>query len=417
MTPEDLEAELQRRSAGDWELYRKQAESREVSARPAHRGDVVRREEGWAARWREAGALRFASGSTPGLLASCLAPSARVNLAPGPALAWPRATSEIRVASPATERPPELFEELARLVSAESRGEALLRELTVRRGETVEHLRNSSGLDVAFTRARLDGVAWAVGRRGTRACEARVVFRCEGAPDLPSVARRLADRATLPLSERGTPVSRGEWLLEPSVAAALLAAAGSLFCGEPAPRWVARGQLFSPTVGIVDDAAADAPFDDEGTPTRRVPLVQEGAWIAELRDLTAAARSGAGSSGHGVRPSYRVPPSIRPRRIFFETSRGTPPLDLLSSVRRGLFASALTVPIRVDFASDRFEAEFTGVAIVSGRALGPVAGARASGRFSELLRRITGIGSDRQFFPVPYPAGAPTLLIERASFD
>jgi predicted Zn-dependent protease len=417
MTPAGVEAELERRSRGDWELYAKLAESRELSARATHRGEIVRREEGWAARWREGGGPRFACGSTPALLAAAIAQAGRVTVAAAPPLEWPRATSPVREAPPSAERPPDLFADLARLVSADSRGDALLRELNVRRGETVERIRNAAGLDVSFSRSRFDGVAWAVGRRGTRSCDARVVFRWEDSPELASVARRLADRATLPLAETSTPVSRGEWLLEPSVSAAILAAVSPLFCGDPIPRWVSRAQLFSSAVGIVDDAAADAPFDDEGTPTRRIPLVQEGAWIADLRDLAAARRAAARSTGHGVRPSYRVPPSPRPRRLFFETSRGAPPLDLLSSVRRGLFASALTSPVRVDFVEDRFEAEFTGVAIVSGRALGPVAGARASGRLSELMRRISGIGSDRQFFPVPYPAGAPTLLVERATFD
>ena len=417
MTPADLQAELERRAPGDWELYGKRAESRELTARATHRAGLARREEGWAARWREAGALRFACGSSPALAARLLPESARVRLGPSPGLEWPRTSSAIREDGPAVEAPPDLFEELARLVSADSRGDALLRELTLRRGETIEHIRNAAGLDISVSHTRFDGVAWAVGRRGTRSCEARVVFRWDGGAELAPIARRLADRATLPLSETTTPISRGEWLLEPSVGAALLAAAASLFSGETVPRWVQRAQLFSPSVGIVDDAAADAAFDGEGTATRRVVLVDRGAWIAELKDLASAGRSAGRSTGHGVRPSYRVAPSVRPRRLFFDTPRGAAPLDLLASVRRGLFASALTAPIRVDFAEDRFEAEFTGVAIVSGRALGPVAGARASGRFSELLRRVAGIGSDRQFFPVPYPAGAPTLLIERASFD
>jgi predicted Zn-dependent protease len=73
--------------------------------------------------------------------------------------------------------------------------------------------------------------------------------------------------------------------------------------------------------------------------------------------------------------------------------------------------------VRVDIERDRFEVEFTGVSIVAGRAQGPVAGARARGRLSQLFRRISGVSTDRQFFPCPYPTGAPTLLVERAEFD
>jgi predicted Zn-dependent protease len=412
-----IQADLERRAPGDWELYRKQAESRELTARGPHRATAVRREEGWAARWRQDGALRFASASNPALLAAAIGEASAIPVAAAPPLDWPRGTSDIRTSAPEAPAPPDLLDELARLVSIESRGEALVRELTLRRGQTVERITNGRGLDVSLSRNGFDGVARAVGRRATRSCEARIVFRSDGEPDLTGIARRLADRGTLPLSDKTTPVSRGEWLLDPSVAAALLAAVAPLFCGETAPRWVQRSQLFASSVSIVDDAAADAPVDDEGTPTRRVVVVDRGAWRSMLFDLSAASRAAAASTGHGVRSSYRTPPAAGPRRLFFEAERGAAPLDMLASVRRGLFASALTAPFKVDFGQDRFEAEFTGVAVISGRALGPVAGARASGRLSELLRRIAGVGSDRQFFPMPYPAGAPTLLIERASFD
>ena len=167
----------------------------------------------------------------------------------------------------------------------------------------------------------------------------------------------------------------------------------------------------------VDDAAADAPYDGEGTPTRRVILVAEGRLRGRLHDLRSARKTGAKPTGHGVRPSYRAPPAVGPRRLFFETTAGTAPMELLCSVRRGLFASALTAPVNIDLEADRYEVEFTGIAIVSGRAQGPVASARVRGRLSQLLRRICGLSTDRQFFPMPYPVGAPTLLIERAEFE
>ena len=418
MSPEDLVSELGRRAGRDWELYRKTAESRELFATQDSRTLVVRREEGWAGRWWEEGAPRFASGSGPAEVAIAIQDSGRVAVAASPSPDWPtgRNTPEEAPLALATP-PPDLFEALARLVSAESHGAALLSELSTRRGMTAERIANGRGLDVTMSGKRLDGTAVAIGRQGARSCEGRVIFRWDGEPDLEALARRLSDRATLPLSERTTPVSRGEWLLDPSVSAAILSAIAPLFCGETPPRWVHRAELFSKPVTIVDDASADAPFDGEGAPTRRVVLVDAGAWRQELRDLASAKRTGKPVTGHGVRPSYRVPPSVAPRRLFFETSGASSPRELLISVRRGLFASALTAPLRFELEQDRYEAEFTGVAIVAGRALGPVAGARASGRISELLRRIASLGSDRQFFPMPYPVGAPTLFVERASFD
>ncbi len=409
--------ELSRRAAGDWELYSKRGESLDLQATPDARVRIARREEGWAARWWEGDAPRFACGSSPENLERALAEVSRIRTSKEPSPVWPAAKSPPRKTSGAVEPPSDLFEELQRQVSAESRGEARLQRLTLRRGASAERIVNGGGLDVFLCGTVLDGHAFAIGRRGSRACEARVVFRWDEEPNLESLARRLADQATLPLSDKPTPVDRGEWLLAPSVGAALLSALAPLFCEDTLPKWVHRAELFAPPVTIADDASADALYDGEGTQTRRVAVVEGGALAARLHDLRSAKRAGAAATGHGVRPSYRAPPAPGPRRIFFETDAATAPRELLARVRRGLFASALTAPVRLDFERDRYEAEFTGIAVVGGRAQGPVAGARATGRISQLLRRIAGLSTDRQFFPMPYPAGAPTLLIERADFD
>ena len=414
-----LREQLERRAPGNWELFEKTAGSQELESTAAERATVARRETGWAARWWEGEAPRFACGSSPEDLESALADASRVATSPEPPPQWPQTRSDAREpsASERLEPPPDLFEDLQRRVSAESRGEAQLYRLTVRRGASAERIFNGGGLDVSTAASLLDGRALAIGRKGSRSCEARAVFRWEREPDLESLARRLADRATLPLSEHGTPVDRGEWLLEPSVASGLLAGLAPLFSAEPLPRWVHRADLFSRHVTIVDDASADALYDGEGTATRRVAVVVDGALGARLYDLRSARRAGVSPTGHGVRPSYRVPPAPGPRRLFFETATPASTRELLTSVRRGLFASALTAPALLDFENDRYEIEFTGIAVVGGRAQGPVASARARGRISQLLRRIGGLSTDRQFFPMPYPAGAPTLLIERADFE
>jgi predicted Zn-dependent protease len=223
---------------------------------------------------------------------------------------------------------------------------------------------------------------------------------------------------TLPLSDRAAPIARGEWLLDPAVGATVLAALTPLFTGAVTVRWWREGALlFSPRVTIVDDATADARRDDEGTPSRRVTLVEEGVAQSRLSDLVSARRTGESPSGHGVRASYRTPPQASPRRLFLATDRGESPAELLARVRRGIFASALTAPPLIHLEENRYEVEFTGVAIIAGRAQVPVSTARASGRLSELLQRIRAVSTDRQFFAMPHPVGAPTLLVEHATFE
>jgi PmbA protein len=416
MTPDDLRAALEQRAPGQWELYRKSAESRTHEASRPLRRSAWRREEGWAARWWESGGPRFAAASSPRELARALTPAGRIPIAFEPSPEWPcHACPEPPRSS--IEAPDDLFEDLSRAVSAASRGEALLVALSHRRGCVAERIVNAAGLDVSMRRTVFDGVAQAVGRRGSRAREVRLAFRWDETPDLEALARRLADSATLPLSDRPAPFSSGQWLLDPAVGAALLSSLSSLFLSDRRPRWAGRDRLAGPDVSITDDATSVAAFDGEGTPSRRVVLVSSGALLGRLDDLRSGRRGNRRSTGHGVRPSFRTPPELAPRRLFFEAPRPKSPADLLAAVTRGLFASALTAPALIDLDEDRFEVEFTGISIVGGRAQGPVAGARAAGRISELLRRITAVSTDLQFWPLPHPVGSPTLLVERAAFE
>jgi predicted Zn-dependent protease len=417
MIDADLERELDRRFPGAWELYRKTAESRELEVSATNRGEAWRREEGWAVRWWEGG-LRFATGSDRQRLAAAIPLAGKLPGRAEPAPPFPtREAVQTSDPAAAVAAPPDLFGPLAQLVSEKSRGEAVLASLTLRCGRAVEEIRNSAGGRVRMESSQLDGIARALGRRGPRTCERRSVFRWDAEPDLQGVAGRLADGATLPLASRGPTFSRGAWLLDPTIAASFLAALAPLFSADALPLWVKRGEIASRRVTIADDASADAPCDGEGTPTRRVVLIKDGALVSRLHDLRSAARAGGFSTGHGVRPSYRNPPRPGPRRLFFETEGGVSPRELLAGVARGIFARALTAPVFVDVDADRYEVEFTGVALLGGRASEPVAGARVSGRISEFLARITQVATDRLFFPIPYPVGAPTILVERVNFE
>jgi predicted Zn-dependent protease len=416
VTPEDLREELERRAAGEWELYRKSAETRELDASPSLRRRSWRREEGWAARWHERGALRFAAATSPASLFGALDEARGIPARPEEPPDWPRHTAAAAPASPVAE-PPELFEPLARELASASRGEASLAGLSVRQGRVEERIWNGAGLDVVQAQTLTDGLATAAARRGPRAHESRLPFRWTGEPELDALARRLADAATLPLSDRPAPLSTGQWLLDPGVAAAFLAALAPAFRARRPHRALAGKPPSTVLLRLVDDASSDSPFDGEGVATRRIVLFDHGEWAGRLEDLRSAKRSGRPPTGHGVRSSFRTPPRAAPRRLFFEVESPSTTSALLARVKRGLFAAAVTAPVRIDLEGDRYEIEFTGISVINGRAQGEVGAARASGRITELFRRIGGAAEDRQFFALPFLVGSPTLLVERASFE
>ena len=435
MTFEELAERLDRRAPGRWELYRKSSRGRERESGAGFVRLAVRAEQGWAARWwaGEPAGLRFAASSSAEGLAAAVADASEMPAREEAPPAWPgRRTAAARASvrgpeaedEAPVEDPPDLAAALeAALSSAGTDGpKTTLRALALRAGRAHERIANAGGTDVSQTLAALDGFAAATSRRGSAARSARAAFRWPAAPADPealvaALARRLSDAAALPLSERPSPFRTGQWLLAPPVAAAVLAAIAPVFCGAKGPGWLQRESAAAPGVRIVDDAGPEARWDGEGTASRRMLLVDSGEVVARLYDLRAAASAGGKSTGHGVRPSFREPPRCGPRRIFFEAREPASAERIAASVRRGLEARALTAPVRVDLATDRYEVEFTGVSIAGGREQGPVAGARATGRVSELLRRIEAIGSDLEFFPMPFLAGAGTVLVERASFD
>ena len=291
---------------------------------------------------------------------------------------WPRRTAAAGPPAP-VEEPPELFEPLARELASASRGEASLAGLSVRHGRVEERIWNGAGLDVAQAQTLMDGLATAAARRGPRAHASRLPFRWAGEPEIAALARRLADAATLPLSDRPAPFSTGQWLLDPGVAAAFLAALAPAFRARRPHRALATRPASTTLLRIVDDASSDAPSDGEGVATRRIVLFEHGEWAGRLEDLRSAKRSGRPPTGHGVRSSFRTPPRAAPRRLFFEADSPSTTSALLARVKRGLFAAALTAPVRVDLDADRYEIEFTGISVVNGRAQGEVGGARAAG--------------------------------------
>ncbi len=416
-----LRGDLEHRAPGAWELYRKSADSRELDATAALRRRASRREEGWAARWSESGSLRFAAATSPEELRLALDEAASIPAAPEESPDWPGQPPPAvagPVTAPSPAEPPELFDELANALSSASRAEARLAGLSVRRGRVEERIGNAAGLDVAQSQAFMDGLATASARRGARAHETRLPFRWDASsdPDVDALARRLADAATLPLSDRPTPFASGQWLLDPAVAAALLAALAPALRARRPPRPAGAGPG-SMAARIADDATGDAPYDGEGVPSRRIVLFDGGEWTGRLEDLRSAKRSGRRPTGHGVRSSFRTPPRAAPRRLFFEAADPSSAAALLARVKRGLFASAVTAPVRVDLEVDRYEVEFTGISVIDGRAQGEVGGARATGRVTELLRRIAGAAQDPAFFALPFPVGSPTLLIERTRFE
>ena len=70
--------------------------------------------------------------------------------------------------------------------------------------------------------------------------------------------------------------------------------------------------------GIDPGGFASAPFDGEGTPRGRTPLIADGKLLAYLHDSYTARRGGERSTGNAARASYRSAPSVSPSNLVLE---------------------------------------------------------------------------------------------------
>jgi TldD protein len=133
--------------------------------------------------------------------------------------------------------------------------------------------------------------------------------------------------------------------------------------------------------------------DDEGTPTRRTTVIEDGRLTSYLYDLLRARKDGVQSTGNGRRESFRHLPVPRMTNTFFAPGDATPE-ELIGGVQRGLYAVSFgggqVEPATGDFVFGVSE----GYLIENGKVSSPVRGATLVGNGLEALRAIDGIAGD-----------------------
>jgi TldD protein len=133
--------------------------------------------------------------------------------------------------------------------------------------------------------------------------------------------------------------------------------------------------------------------DDEGTPTRRTTVIEQGRLTSYLYDLLRARKDGVDSTGNGRRESFRHLPLPRMTNTFFAPGDASPE-ELIGGVEHGLYAVSFgggqVEPATGDFVFGVSE----GYLIEKGEVTAPVRGATLVGNGLEALRAIDGIASD-----------------------
>lgn len=179
-------------------------------------------------------------------------------------------------------------------------------------------------------------------------------------------------------------------------------------------------------ITVVDDGTlpylrGSARIDDEGTPTSRVVLIENGILRGYLHSRRSAAKLGMSPTGNGRRESYRYPPIPRMRNTMIEPGSSDPEA-IVRSVEDGIFVSRMGGG-EVDITSGKFVFAVSEAYRIRGGVLAePIRDASLIGTGMEVLSSIDMVAHDLGFGvgtcgkdgqSVPVADAQPTLRIPR----
>jgi len=174
--------------------------------------------------------------------------------------------------------------------------------------------------------------------------------------------------------------------------------------------------------GTIPDRRGSLSIDDEGNPTQRTSLIEDGILVGYLQDSLNARLMGVVPTGNGRRESFAHLPLPRMTNTYMLNGDKNPE-EIIASVKKGLYAANFGGG-QVDITSGKFVFSAAEAYLIeNGRITTPVKGATLIGNGPDVLRRVTMIGNDMALDPgvgtcgkegqsVPVGVGQPTLKIE-----
>ncbi len=196
----------------------------------------------------------------------------------------------------------------------------------------------------------------------------------------------------------------------------------SAFAGRMGQRVAAPGVTVLDD-GTIPDRRGSLNIDDEGNPTQRNVLIEDGILKGYLQDSLNARLMGAASTGNARRESYAAVPMPRMTNTFMLGGDRSPE-EIVASLDRGLYATNFGGG-QVDITSGKFVFSASEAYWVEGGKIQyPVKGATIIGNGPDALTRVSMIGNDmrldtgvgvcgKEGQSVPVGVGQPTLRIER----
>lgn len=195
----------------------------------------------------------------------------------------------------------------------------------------------------------------------------------------------------------------------------------SAFAGRLGERIAAPGVTVLDD-GTIPDRRGSISFDDEGTPSRKTTLIEDGILVGYMQDRQNARLMGGESTGNGRRESYAHAPMPRMTNTYMLGGDGDPG-DIVASMKDGIYAVGFGGG-QVDITNGKFVFSCTeAYRVENGKIGAPVQGATIIGDGATALHNIRALGNDMALDPgmgncgkagqwVPVGVGQPTVKID-----
>lgn len=173
--------------------------------------------------------------------------------------------------------------------------------------------------------------------------------------------------------------------------------------------------------GTIPDRRGSITVDDEGTPSAKNTLIEDGVLVGYMQDRQNARLMGVAPTGNGRRESYAHAPMPRMTNTYM-LAGDTAPEALVADLKDGIYAVGFGGG-QVDITNGKFVFSCTEAYRVKNGVVGaPVKGATLIGDGATALKQIRGIGNDLALDPgigncgkagqwVPVGVGQPSLMI------
>ncbi|MFQ5457228.1 MAG: metalloprotease TldD [Myxococcota bacterium] len=174
--------------------------------------------------------------------------------------------------------------------------------------------------------------------------------------------------------------------------------------------------------GTIVDRRGSLNVDDEGTPTEKTVLIENGILRGYMQDKLNARLMGMAPTGNGRRESYAHIPMPRMTNTFMLSGKDNPE-DIIRSVKKGLYAVNFGGG-QVDITNGKFVFSTSEAYLIEdGKVTRPVKDATLIGNGPDVLTRVSMVGNDlaldegvgmcgKDGQGVPVGVGLPTLRVD-----